>query len=145
MNMIWEQALLVKSIDGADFVRELSRQLLAVLRVEASKLVESALEKEVERWLGRKSYRRSNRRSGRQAQARCCKCGSQYRRDFLRHGHRKRGLLILWGLLFIWAPRVICRCGGSVRIPSQVLRPGQRIGRSLLVSVARTRSCCSTA
>ena len=51
MSMIWEQALLVKSIDGADFVRELSRQLLAVLRVEAARLIESALEEEVERWL----------------------------------------------------------------------------------------------
>ena len=137
MNMIWEQALLVKSIDGAEFVRELSRQLLAVLRVEAAKLIESALEEEVERWLDRKPYQRSNRRSGQRVQARCCKCGSQYRRDFLRHGHRKRGLVILWVLLSIWAPRVICRCGGSVRIPSQVVRPGQRIWQDVTIQIQR--------
>lgn len=137
MNRIREQALLVKSVDGADVVRELSRKLMAVLRAEAAKLIESALEEELERWLGRKPYQRSNRRSGRRVQATCCKCGSQYQRDFLRHGHRKRGLAILYGLLFIWAPRVICRCGGSVRIPSQVLRPGQRIWQDVTLRIQR--------
>jgi hypothetical protein len=137
MNRIREQGLLVKSVDGADIVREMICRLMVVLRAEAAKLIEGALEEELERYLGRKPYQRSNRRSGRRVQAACRKCGSQYQRDFLRHGHRKRGLAILYGLLLIWAPRVICRCGGSVRIPSQVLRPGQRIWHDVTLRIQR--------
>lgn len=137
MNMIWEQSLLSKPTQGADFVQELSQKLAAVLRIEAAKLIERALEEEAERYLGRKPYQRIDRRSGRQVQAKCAKCGSQYRRDFLRHGHRKRGLLILFGLLLLWVPRVICRCGGSVQIPSQVLRPRQRIWEDVTLRIQR--------
>jgi hypothetical protein len=137
MNMIWEQALLVKPVEGEEVVRELSRKLAATLRREAAKLIEEEMEDEVGRWLGREPYQRSNRRSGRQVQAKCHQCGSQYRRDFLRHGHRERGLVVLGAQLGIWAPRVICRCGGSVRIPSQVLRPGQRIWHDVTIQIQR--------
>ena len=137
MDMIWEQTLLVKSDDQIHIVEQIKHALRAVLRKEAIRMIEERLEKEVERWLGRKPYQRCKRRSGRQVQARCCQCGSSYQRDFLRHGYRQRGLLTSLGLLPLWVPRVICRCGGSVRIPFQVLRPGQRVWRDITLQVQR--------
>ena len=137
MNMIWEQALLVKSSDEMDIVQQLHRQLSEVLRKEATKVIQDQLEQEVERWLGRKPYQRCNRRSGRRVPARCCQCGSRYQRDFVRHGHRQRGLLTMFGALSLWMPRVKCRCGGSVRIPFQVLPPGQRVWQDLTIRIQR--------
>lgn len=61
----------------------------------------------------------------------CQKCGSQQVRPLWRNGHYQRGLDTHWGQLTIAMPQVRCRSGGSVRIPWQTLRTGQRIWEEL--------------
>ncbi len=57
----------------------------------------------------------------------CQRCGTQQCCRFSRNGHRFRWLTTRWGSLRIGLPRVLCECGGSVRLPLEgLIRPYQR-------------------
>lgn len=61
----------------------------------------------------------------------CRRCGSRFRRHFTRHGYRRRGLTLAIGTLRLDLPRLVCTCGGSVRLHLPGLRSGQRLGDDL--------------
>ncbi len=101
-------------------------ELMGELADKARQLIESQLETEVCERLYRQPYQRRSQVS-RQSQATCQRCGSQQAGDFMRHGSRARQLVTGYGVLSFRMPRVICCCGGSVRIPFSILSPYQRI------------------
>lgn len=98
--------------------------------------IEAQLEAEVEAWLHR-SYHQRRKDVTCSTGARCQRCGTQAARCFSRNGHRRRQLVTTFGVLTFWLPRVVCACGGSVRIPFSILQPYQRIWDDVLGQVAR--------
>ena len=72
-----------------------------------------------------------------QSQARCSRFGTQNAGAFSRNGHRPRQLVTTLGVLPFWLPRVVCECGGSVRIPFSILQPYQRIWEDVLQQIDR--------
>ena len=137
MLMIRNADALVKLDPHETAVLSFYRETLDEQRQRATRWIQKQLDREVDRWLGRKWYQRCNRRSGRRLRVYCSKCGSTYQRDFWRNGYRQRFLLTLLGVLTIWIPRVRCRCGGSVSIPFTVLKPRQRIWGDLRLQIQR--------
>ena len=64
-------------------------------------------------------------------------CGRQSQR-FLRNGHRAHTVLTLWGEVTVWVQRLVCVCGGSVRLALDGwLRLYQRIGEDIDAQVRR--------
>lgn len=61
-------------------------------------------------------------------EGRCRRCSSTRSQRFSRNGSRPRRPVSRWGELPIDQPRVVCECGGSVKIDfGGILRPYQRI------------------
>ena len=59
----------------------------------------------------------------------CQRCKSRQSQRFSRNGGRGRTLESQWGMLRVWQQRLVCECGGSVRLEiEEWLRPYQRIG-----------------
>ena len=115
------------------FMGELQQALgaMVVQRIEAQ------LEAEVEARLHRGHHKRRAKVRARRSGAQCQRCGSQDARRFSRNGHRRRQLVTQFGVLKLWLPRVVCECGGSVRIPFSILSPYQRFWDDLLEQVGR--------
>jgi transposase-like protein len=68
----------------------------------------------------------------------CARCGTQQSQHFRRNGHRRRTLLTEWGVLNLWRPRLICLCGGSVRLDfGGLLTPYQRISSTVDKQIQR--------
>jgi putative transposase len=106
------------------FVEQIQRAILGVIQ----RCIEEELEAETTGYLYRRPYRRCKKvhpEGGRGAY--CQRCGSRDVRRFQRNGHYRRGLDTHWGHLCLEMPQVRCECGGSVRLPYQVLRPRQRL------------------
>lgn len=135
MNRILVSQSAVNWPTKGEVLREFFEEMEQALQAYAEAWFARKLEAELERWLRRRPYERRDRKSGRQVQARCCKCGSRYPRDFTRHGHRERRLLTTCGQITVWAPRVVCECGGSVQVPFEVLSPRQRIWDDVTVQI----------
>ncbi len=75
---------------------------------------------------------------GLRREAKCCRCGSTHSHHFSRNGFRPRRLIALWGELLIDLPRVVCECGGSVRIDfGGLIRPYQRIASDVDAQIQR--------
>ncbi len=107
------------------------------LAEEVTRYINSHLEAEVEAWLYRGYHERRKGVGRRKSRAQCQRCGTREARHFSRNGHRRRELVTEFGVLKINVPRVICECGGSVRIPFSILLPGQRIWDDVCEQVAR--------
>lgn len=101
--------------------------------------VEQKLGQEITAMLGRESYqRRKEVPIWVEVKGKCQKCGSHQSRRFSRNGGRERQLLTKWGWLTIWVQRLMCECGGSVRLEmDEWLRPYQRVGEDVDQQVQR--------
>ncbi|NPV65672.1 MAG: hypothetical protein HPY64_00880 [Anaerolineae bacterium] len=112
-------------------------ELQAALAGEVQRRINAQLEDEVEAWLHRGYYERRAKVGARQGGAQCLRCGTRQARRFSRNGHRYRQLVTSFGVLDIGVPRVICACGGSVRIPFSMLEPGQRLWGDVVEQIGR--------
>ncbi len=99
--------------------------------------IEAQLEAEVESWLHRRPYGRRAGVGHHQMRSQCCRCGTRQVCRFSRNGHRPRQIVTTFGVLTIWLPRVVCECGGSVPLPSTILRPYQRLWDDVLEQIGR--------
>jgi transposase-like protein len=131
MDRIVEQLLQVKSDPQVEWIRTLQQEVRQVVSSFAEEWICRQLEAVVDRWLGREAYERCDPKSGRRLPVDCPQCHSSYQRDLVRNGHRRRQLLTTYGNLTIWLPRVKCRCGGSVRIPFELIQRHQRVWRDV--------------
>jgi len=98
--------------------------------------IEDQLSSDVDKWLYRTAHQR-RKSVKRVSQAGCQRCGSCQAQDFHRNGHRKRQLVTGVGVIDFWLPRVVCQCGGSVRIPFSITEPYQQIWTDIEIQVKR--------
>jgi len=124
----------INQVDGGikSFLSELQEKICQLVQVE----LESQLESEVDQWLYREPHER-RKHVKRRSQAQCQRCGSQEACHFSRNGHRKRQLMTNQGVFSFWLPRVVCACGGSVKVPFSILRPYQQIWDDVLKQIGR--------
>jgi transposase-like protein len=89
--------------------------------------------------LGREPYeRRQSVRYWVEQNGRCVRCHSQESRRFSRNGSRLRTLSLLDFVIPLRFPRVVCVCGGSVRLDfGGVLRPYQRLDDQVDAQIER--------
>lgn len=114
------------------FFADLKKRLSGIVQQE----IEKCLEADVSAWLYRGHH---ERRCGlkQHSQAQCQRCGSQNAARFMRNGHRQRQMVTTYGVIQFWLPRVVCDCGGSVKIPFSILQPYQQIWEDVLQQVSR--------
>jgi len=124
----------IKQVDTGikSFLSDLQQKICELVRVE----IERQLEADVDTWLYRGPHER-RQQVERCSQAQCQRCGSQEACRFSRNGHRKRQLVTNQGVFSFWLPRVICECGGSVRVPFSIMRPYQQIWDDVLMQIGR--------
>lgn len=115
--------------DRSEFVAELRAQIGERVLALVAHCICSALDQEVDALLGRGPYERSGPTGEAKTKARCLKCKSRRREDMRRNGHKKRQLVLgVFGKIIVWMPRLECgRCGGTVHVSFQTIRPRQRL------------------
>jgi hypothetical protein len=96
----------------------------------ATRHINEELDRAVEEGLGRGWPERREKVKG-SGLFECQRCGRRWRKQFTRNGYRKRELSLAIGRLQIDLPRVVCSCGGSVRLNLVGLRPWQRLGEDI--------------
>lgn len=101
--------------------------------------VGQGLDANIELLLGRSAYvRRERIGPWVEVDAVCQRCKCRQSQRFLRNGHRAHTVLTLWGEVTVWVQRLVCVCGGSVRLALDGwLRPYQRIGDDIDAQVRR--------
>jgi hypothetical protein len=101
--------------------------------------VEQGLERRLDEVLGRTPYeRRDQVAPWIEVSGLCQRCKSRQSRRFSRNGRRGRCVMTLWGEVTIEVQRVVCECGGSVRLEMEGwLRPYQRIGEDVNEQIRR--------
>jgi hypothetical protein len=109
---------------------QLYADLAASLVTQATQALNAYLDAWVTEGLERVWYERREHIRG-LCRFECQRCGSRLRRHFTRHGYRRRRLTLALGTLALQLPRLVCTCGGSVRLHLPGLRPGQRLGDDL--------------
>jgi transposase-like protein len=111
-----------------EYVREFNEGLKDAAQEIVKRCLEAELEAEEDRILKRKRHKRRRKEKGEmESKAYCQKCGSHKVSHFQRNGHYQRGLDTSWGHLQIEMPQVRCECGGSVKMPYQIIQSRQRI------------------
>lgn len=120
------------------FTTGLANAQAAVVKQLAA-AVEQGLECQIDQVLGRGVYeRREQVAPWVEVSGMCQRCKSRQSRRFRRNGHRARHILTLWGEITIAMQRVVCTCGGSVRLEMDGwLRSHQRIGEDVETQVQR--------
>ena len=124
-------------------VNEVLAKTLAEVRAEVSERLGrelgQALEAEIDLMLGREAYeRREKVANWVEAEGICQRCKSRQSRRFSRNGRRRRRLLTCWDEVSVWQQRLVCECGGSVRLEvAGWLRPYQRIGEDVDEQIRR--------
>ncbi len=117
------------------------KSFLDELKVELCRLVTRRIEQQLEAEVSARLYRTMHQRrcglGSRSTGMRCGRCGSRHARDFSRNGHRQRQMVTSYGVITFWLPRVVCGCGGSVRIPFSLVEPYQRLWDDVLNQVER--------
>ena len=111
----------------------------AALVKRLGEAVGQGLDANIERMLGRSAYvRRERIGPWVEVSAVCQRCKCRQSQRFLRNGHRAHTVLTLWGEVTVWVQRLVCVCGGSVRLAMEGwLRPYQRIGDDIDAQVRR--------
>lgn len=128
---------------GGVKVNEVLAKTLAGVRAEVSERLgrelEQALEAEIDLMLGREAYvRREKVASWVESEGVCQRCKSRESRRFSRNGRRRRRLVTCWDEVTLWQQRLVCECGGSVRLELEGwLRPYQRIGEDVDEQIRR--------
>ena len=128
---------------GGVKVNEVLAKTLAEVRGEVSERLGrelgEAFEAEIDLMLGREAYvRREKVASWVEIEGVCQCCKSRQSRRFSRNGRRRRTLLTCWGEVTLWQQRLVCECGGSVRLElAGWLRPYQRIGEDVDEQIRR--------
>ena len=124
-------------------VNEVLAKTVAEVRAEVSERLGrelgQALETEIDLMLGREAYvRREKVASWVETEGVCQRCKSRQSRRFSRNGRRRRRLLTCWDEVTLWQQRLVCECGGSVRLElAGWLRPYQRIGEDVDEQIRR--------
>jgi hypothetical protein len=119
-----------------EFIGQLNRELVRVVRGVVRQSIEAVLEEEVTQVLGRKWYVRRRRSGQRQSpRAMCNGCQSRQVGDFRRNGHRRRGLETRWVHLELQVPQVECQYGHAAKEQFQTLQHRQRIWDDLAVEI----------
>ncbi len=128
MSILLTDQRRVNSLDIGHLIDQAVGQILNVV----TKQVNEYLAQAVDHLLGRLPYVRRARVSSSLESGCCPQCGSRRSQDFSRNGYRARHLLTSWGELHLALPRVVCQCGGSVRLEwGSWLRPYQRLSSEL--------------
>ena len=111
----------------------------ATLVKRLGEAVGQGLDANIELLLGRSAYvRRERIGPWVEVNAVCQRCKCRQSQRFLRNGHRAHTVLTLWGEVTVWVQRLVCVCGGSVRLAMDGwLRPYQRIGDDIDAQVRR--------
>lgn len=117
-----------RTVNGRALLEEALSAGVAALQASIQGRLALLLSQAVTHLLGRESHVRRTQVAAEEEQAgECQKCGTQQVRQFSRNGHRMRWLTTRWGTFRIGLPRVVCCCGGSVRLPLEgLVRPYQR-------------------
>ncbi len=93
-----------EGLSGYRFYQEVLGQLQEGIKEYVTAALNQALDEEVDHLLGRKAYARRDERNQRRVKAVCVGCGSRRQKDFLRNGHKLRGLVTLWASLTVLMP-----------------------------------------
>lgn len=109
----------------------LYEQLQGSLVEKAQSYLNKKLVELVKEGLGRECHQRRQKAQKGQGLMQCQKCGTHFRRQFSRNGYRPRTLSLALGTLKIELPRVVCQCGGSVKLNLAGLKPWQRWGEDV--------------
>ncbi len=117
-----------RTVNGGQLLAEALEAGYAALQQTIVARLTLLLAQAVRQLLGRDYHeRRSSVAPGEEQAGYCQRCGTQQCCRFSRNGHRFRWLTTRWGSFRIGLPRVLCECGGSVRLPLDgLLRPYQR-------------------
>jgi hypothetical protein len=117
-----------EGLSGRRFYEDVVTQLQGGIKEYVTAALNQALDQEVDHLLGRGAYERRDKGNQERITARCLSCGSRRQQDFVRNGHKLRGLVTLWATLAILMPRLrCCRCGGTVHVAYQTIKPRQRV------------------
>lgn len=111
-----------------ELMKGLYEQLLQSLKEKTQEALNQKLVQIVTAGLGREFHQRRYKTKGGRGLMQCQRCGTRFWRQFSRNGYRSRYLEIALGRLKIELPRVVCQCGGSVRLNLEGLKPWQRWG-----------------
>ncbi len=111
-----------------EVLQGLYEQLLLSLKEKAQENLNQKLVALVTEGLGRDFHHRRQKVKGGRGMLQCQRCGTRFWRQFSRNGYRERYLELGLGRLKIALPRVVCQCGGSVRLNLAGLKPWQRWG-----------------
>ncbi len=128
-----------RAVNGAGALERIISEQVEVFKQAITQRVSDFLEEAVDYLLGRGPHeRRAGVPSTVEQVGQCARCGSHQSQRFSRNGHRRRQLLTEWGVLELWRPRLICECGGSVRLDfGGLLAPYQRISAAVDEQIAR--------
>ena len=120
------------------FAEAMAEAEAAVVK-ELERRVAEKLKASIDELLGRQAYeRRSGVGQWVEIAGECQRCKSRRSYRFSRNGGRERTLESKWGVLAIWQQRLVCQCGGSVRLALDGwLRPYQRIGEDVTAQIER--------
>lgn len=128
-----------RSVNGrALFLQEVS-DTQAFLDQHMSQRLTLRLHQAVDDLLGRGRYvRRGRLPAAVELVGACQRCGSHRSDHFSRNGSRPRTVTFLDFLAHLRLPRVVCQCGGSVRLNfAGLLRPYQRLGDDVDAQIRR--------
>ena len=130
-----------EQLSGYRFYEDVITQLQEGIKEYVTATLNEALDQEVDHLLGRGPYVRRSEKNQKRVKGVCLGCGSQRQQDFVRNGHKLRGLVTLWASrLAILMPRLECRvCGGTVRVVYETIAPRQRLWHDLR---GETRTAC---
>jgi hypothetical protein len=128
-----------RAVNGGKLLSDTITETYAYLQRLMSQRLNQRLDQAVDYLLGREAYvRRAEVPADLEQSGQCQRCGTHQVDHFTRHGHRPR-VLGLYDVIFPLAlPRVVCQCGGSVRLNfAGLLRPYQRLGDDVDVQIRR--------
>lgn len=139
MSRLLVERRCVNSLDIGPLIEEAVGNVLQGVSRQINEYLVAA----VEHLLGRLPYVRREQVASWIESGRCACCQSTRSRKFSRNGYRARHLLTPWGELHIDLPRVVCQCGGSVRLDfGPGLRPYQRLSNELDSQIQRWGALC---
>ena len=120
----------VRCVKGSQVIFEAFQAAIVGLELQMVQRVNSWLEESVDYLLGREHHvRRSQVGSWLEQSGYCVRCGSRRSYHFSRNGTRPRMISFMNFTLALRLPRVVCECGGSVKLDfGGLLQPYQRLG-----------------